>query len=323
MSAAAIWAGTGSLAPGDRNGGAASSAASTARTPASLPSLTPAPLSVSRVSGPTRVIITAGGVVLPVIATEPSGWIVSTPCGRSAALAASPALDLVDRADVVLDPGHGGATEGGAVGANGLAEADVNLAVARLAAAKLEAAGYRAILTRRGDYRLPIVGRVAIADALAAPLVSIHHNGGAANPSTMPGTEVIYPQDDLRSRRLAGLIWEESMARLSRFTADWVAGGDAGATYRLGPTGDDYFGIVRLPASAAVLAEMIYIGNPSEAELLATSDFLNAEAEAIAAAVRRWLETADPGAGFVEPSYRLTAPGGGGGSVNCVDPPLE
>ena len=184
-------------------------------------------------------------------------------------LAAAAARDLVDRADVVLDPGHGGPTEAGAVGANGLVEADVNLAVARLAAARLAAAGYRAILTRGGDYRVPIVGRVAVADALEAPLVSVHHNAGAANPATMPGTEVIYRRDDAGSRRLAGLIREESMARLAGFTADWVAGGDAGATYRLGPTGEDYFGIVRLPASIAVLAEMTYIGNPSEAALLA------------------------------------------------------
>jgi N-acetylmuramoyl-L-alanine amidase len=225
--------------------------------------------------------------------------------------------------DIVLDPGHGGPTEPGTVGANGVVEADVNLAVAQLVAAKLEAAGYRAILTRGGDYRIPIASRAAIADALQAPLVSIQHNGGEANPAAKPGSEVIYRRDAPEARRLAGLIWEEAMAKLSGFSADWVAGGDAGATYRLGSTDEDYFGIVRLPASAAVLAEMSYLGNPSEARLLAQPGFLDAEAHAVADAIVRWLATSDPGSGFVEPSYRLTTQGGTGGSSGCVDPPLD
>lgn len=259
---------------------------------------------------------------MPIVAADQDGWTVRTPCGQSTTLPTAGAQELVERADVVLDPGHGG-IEGGAVGANGVVEADVNLAVARLAAARLEAAGYRAILTRGGDYRVPIDGRAAIADALEAPLVSIHHNGGAANPSATPGTEVIYPRDDGEAKRLAGLIWEASMARLSGFDVDWVAGGDAGATYRLGRTDEDYFGIVREPAGVAVLAEMSYIGSPDEAVLLADPDFLAAEAQAIADGIGRWLTTADPGSGFVDPSYRLTSPAGGGGSVGCVDPSLD
>lgn len=259
---------------------------------------------------------------MPILAAEQDGWTVRTPCGRSTTLPAADTQELVDRADVVLDPGHGG-IEGGAVGANGVVEADVNLTVVRLAVARLEAAGYRAILTRGGDYRVPIAGRATIANALDAPLVSIHHNGGAANPSTTPGTEVIYPRDDVEAKRLAGLIWEESMARLGGFDVDWVAGGDAGATYRLGRTDEDYFGIVRESVGVAVLAEMSYIGHPEEAALLADPEFLDAEAQAIADGIERWLTTADLGSGFVDPSYRLTSPAGGGGSVGCVDPALD
>jgi N-acetylmuramoyl-L-alanine amidase len=269
------------------------------------------------------VIITAGGVVVPVIATKQSSWIVRTPCGQSTILSAEAASVLIDRVDVVLDPGHGGPTEAGAVGANGVVEARIDLAVGRLAAAKLESAGYRVLLTRGGDYRVPIASRAAIADALEAPLVSIHHNGGMANPSKKPGTEVIYQRDDAESRRLAGLIWEESMVYLGAFATDWVAGGDAGATYRLGIDDNDFYGIVREPASAAVLAEMSYIGHASEAALLADPEFLDVEAQAIAEGIRRWLESADAGSGFVKPSYRLTSRSGGGGSIGCVDPSLD
>lgn len=152
-----------------------------------LPSPTQSP-------GPPRAIVTGRGVVLPIVATEQDGWRVRTPCRRSTTLPAASAQELAVRVDVVLDPGHGG-IEGGAVGANGVVEADVNLAVAQLTVARLEAVGYRAILTRAGDYRVPIVGRATIADALEALLASIHHNDGAANPSATPGTEAIYPRD--------------------------------------------------------------------------------------------------------------------------------
>lgn len=80
---------------------------------------------------------------------------------------------------------------------------------------------------------------------------------------------------------------------------------------------------MREPAGVAVLAEMSYIGNADEAALLADPDSLDAEAQAIAAGIQRWLEGTDPGSGFVEPSYRLTSPGDGGSSVGCVDLPLD
>lgn len=269
-----------------------------------------------------RVIITSGGVTLPVLTTADAGWTVQTPCGRTATVPRTDSVVLMGRADIVLDAGHGGPTESGAVGANGVQEAEVNLAVARLAAAKLEGLGFLVVLTRGGDYRLPIASRADIADALAAPLVSIQHNGGAASASTTPGTELVYRWKDANSRRLAGLIWEETTARLAAFGTEWVAGGDAGVTYRLGRTDEDYYGIVRLPASTSVLAEMSYIGHATEAQLLTRADFLAAEAEAIVVGVRRWLESNDPGSGFIEPSYRLTDPGVGGGSIGCQDPSL-
>lgn len=328
---AAAWVTTGPLDP---DGRAAASVAATpvdvVQSPASAPPSalflgTSGALTPSRDPAPsTRVIITTGGVVLPVLATKTRSWIVRAPCGGSTTLMAGVAADLVDVVDVVLDPGHGGPTEAGAVGPNGVVEADVNLAVARIAATKLEAAGYRAILTRYGDFRVPIVSRAAIADALDVPLVSIHHNAGQAGASATPGTEVIYPQDDARSRRLAGLIWEESMAQLGRFAGDWVAGGDAGATYRLGTDGDDFYGIVREPRSVAVLAEMSYISHSTEAALLSSGEFIDAEAAAIAQGIQRWLDSDAVGSGFVEPSYRLSdTGGGGGGSSDCVDPSFD
>jgi len=72
----------------------------------------------------------------------------------------------------------------------------------------------------------------------------------------------------------------------------------------------------------AVLAEMAFLGNTQEVDLLRTGELQEAEAMAIAAAVERWFTTSDPGEGFTEPSFGLRSSGGGGGLDGCTDPDL-
>ncbi|MCP5029302.1 MAG: N-acetylmuramoyl-L-alanine amidase [Actinomycetia bacterium] len=272
-----------------------------------------------------RALITSAGIVVPVLETVIGGWRVRTPCRNEAVLLAG---TPIDRVHVVVDAGHGGAAEPGAVGENGLVESPLNLEVALLIEELLEAGGYEVLLTRYSDYRLPIITRAEIANTLDADLmVSIHHNAGTAGPSEVPGSEVYYARDSVEGKRLAGLIREEAVARLGQFDADWVAGPDGepdeGVTYRLdAQTGDDFYGMVRRPTIPAVITEMSYLGNPTEAALLETPGYRRAEAEAVVAGIVRWYETEDPGSGFVEPSYQIDSSGGGGGTTGCVDPEL-
>jgi len=81
------------------------------------------------------------------------------------------ARDLV----IAIDAGHGG-EDPGAIGMNGTREKDVVLAIARELALKINAeAGMRAILTRNGDYFVPLRDRMRRARAQQADLfVSIH-----------------------------------------------------------------------------------------------------------------------------------------------------
>jgi N-acetylmuramoyl-L-alanine amidase len=271
--------------------------------------------------GVARAVITETDVVMPVLTTLDVGYVVRTPC-RSLALVTTG--DVIDRVHVVLDPGHGGSEPGAVV--DGVTEASLNLRVAQIALARLDSAGIHAVATRYGDERVPILSRVEIADRLGADLlVSIHHQGGGDVPAgPVPGTEVYYQRDSAPSRRLAGLLREEAVEELGGFTVPgWFAGPDAGATYRLdAETGDDFYGMVRRPETTAVLAEMSFMGNPAELELLGTRRFLVAEATAIADAVIRWYATSDAGSGFVEPSFELTSSGGGGGLGGCEDPDL-
>lgn len=81
---------------------------------------------------------------------------------------------------VVLDPGHGG-DDRGAIGPHGELEKDLTLQIARLTAARLQAAGVPARLTRDGDEAVPLTERTALANRLRADVfVSIHANASPA-----------------------------------------------------------------------------------------------------------------------------------------------
>jgi N-acetylmuramoyl-L-alanine amidase len=271
--------------------------------------------------GEPRALLTGTGVVAPVLGPADGGrFVVRTPCGGEAVAAGTPLAG----ATVVLDPGHGG-DERGAVGANGLAEKDLNLAVATRAAELLRAAGATVVLTRTTDVRVTLAVRGELVTRLAPrAFVSVHHNGGSDGPSDRPGTETWAQHADPEARRLGGLLYEELVAVFDRYDGvAWQSDLDAGAKYRLNSRGEDYYGVLRRTAGVpAVLTEALFLSNPPEADLLARPDVQEAEAQAISRALVRFLTTDDPGSGFVEP-YPRTDPGGpGGGATGCVDPPL-
>lgn len=272
-------------------------------------------------TGEVRAFRTTTGVVVPVVERQGESYLVLTPCGYLTPIVEGTPLS---GATVVIDPGHGG-SETGAVGANGLSEANLNLAVAELVRDELEAAGATAVLTRSADYRITLATRAEIATSLEArALVSIHHNGDADAPSAEPGTETYFQIASPESRRLSGLVYQEVVAAFSAFEGvAWVADDDAGAKFRPDEAGGDYYGILRNSAGVpAVLSEALFLSNPPEAELLARPDVRQAEAEAIARAVLRFLTTDDAGSGFVEPYPRTGPAGSGGGAEGCRDPAL-
>ena len=269
------------------------------------------------------------GVIMGVDATD-GGWAhVLSPCENSLWVKTAEGR-IEPTADIVIDPGHGGG-ESGAVGPGGLTEKELNFAVAQMTVEALSAEGVHALLARSGDYRQSLASRVSVATSLhPKAFVSIHHNAAPDEAWPKPGTETYYqmgksvPADRLAaSKRLAGLIYEEVVKALSGFTASWVADRDAGAKYRLGDSGDDYYGILRRSAANGVvasLAELAFVTNPSEEALLRTDEVRRAEANAVARGIVRFLRSEDPGSGFVVPYPRTEPAGGGGGTEGCTDP---
>ena len=256
-----------------------------------------------------RALLTPTGVTVAVIGRAGDGYLVRTPCGNAAEVISG---DPVDGMRVVLDPGHGGPFEVGAVGPNGLAEDELNLTLSRAILAELARRGISATTTRTGDYGSLLSVRAALADAVGADaLISLHHNAPTHTLGDSPGAEVyVQSTDDATPRgdsaRLGGLLYEEITTSLGMFAGvSWSRLPDAGVLRVLSPYGGDAYGMISRPAIPAVLVEYGYLSNASEAELFATDDYIAIAAVATANAIEDYLNTDRPGSGFVERPRRF------------------
>lgn len=270
-------------------------------------------------TGPPVAWIAPSGVPLAVTGVDGDMVDVLTPCGESARLGdGTPIYDV----EVVIDPGHGGPIDTGAVGRNGLQEKDVNLRVGLAANRILNGRGIATMLTRAGDYPIPIPTRSDYADMVGAKiLVSIHHNSPRANPSEVPGVEVFVQHDSGQSRRLGGLLYESTLSSLSQYDVAWDSAPDAGVMTVLNSEGSDAYGMIRLPDTPSALIELGYIANPEEANLQSTPGYAETAGVAVADAIERFLTSEDAGSGFV--NGRVFNPQRGVGADQCIEPDLE
>lgn len=268
----------------------------------------------------TGGVVTATGVPVVHLARTPDGDVITTPCG---AIATVRGATPITGARIVLDPGHGGPIDTGAVGANGLVERDLNLDVAIEAAELLAERGIVAALTRTADYAVPLPVRAAFADALGVEaMISIHHNAPTPGASPIPGTEVFVQQGSVASATLGGIVLDEVVEALGTFDIAWSAAPDAGVLLVLNTDGLDAYGMIRRPATPTVLAEFGYLSNPAEAELFATDDYRAVAARATADAAERYL-AGGPAGSALQPEPRVFDPAAAPGADVCEDPPLE
>lgn len=136
---------------------------------------------------PHRIVVDVHRPLAPVVAVaapagdevrtgpppnEVPGTAVDVPAAGDAAAPAMPARPIV----VIIDPGHGG-MDPGAVRGN-LKEKDIALDIALEMARLIDATpGFRAVLTRKGDYFISLAERVRIAQRSKGDVfISIHCN---------------------------------------------------------------------------------------------------------------------------------------------------
>ena len=165
-----------------------------------------------------------------------------------------------------VDPGHGG-SDAGAVGPTGLAEKDVNLAVALKLKDLLEAEGAEVLMTRYDDSYVSITQRWQMANAWGAHrFISIHHNAESDRSINYTVTLV-----SVKASR-------ESMELANAVQAELVG------EFGLGNSGVwkvDYCGVLNNTTMPAILTEASFISNPEQERRLRDDSYLQREAMAI------------------------------------------
>ncbi|MEN5092842.1 N-acetylmuramoyl-L-alanine amidase [Pseudomonas protegens] len=258
----------------------------------------------------------------PAVATVPA--VPVTPAEPAIKLPPAPAgkRDII----VVIDAGHGG-EDPGASGSRGQHEKDVVLAIARELQRQVNGLkGFRAELTRTGDYFIPLRGRTEIARKKGADLfVSIHADAapsaaafGASvfalsergatsetarwladseNRSDLIGGAGNVSLDD-KDRMLAGVLLDLSMT--ASLTSSLNVGqkvlNNIGRVTPLHKQRVEQAGfmVLKSPDIPSILVETGFISNSNEASKLATASHQQALARSISSGVRQFFQQNPP-----------------------------
>jgi N-acetylmuramoyl-L-alanine amidase len=273
----------------------------------------------------------AAGLTLPRVGGTSAAPEVMTPCGRTVVLAARDVRRIPPGnggtlpkrgADVlvVVDPGHGGG-QSGAIGPAGDREKTRNLQIAFRVRDALHGRVGRVVLTRERDFEATLGFRARLVDALRADAaVSVHLNSSPDGPRPTPGTETFGSTADGAGRRFAGLVYEHIRRYVQTLPGPWIGDRDAGAKYRVGSNGEDYYGLLRRAHRPFVISESLYISSRHEEALAARADVRTGLGRAIADALVAFTQTKDPGSGWVTPYSRPPDPAAGD-TPPCIDPP--
>jgi len=213
---------------------------------------------------------------------------------------------------VVIDPGHGG-DDTGATSAGGLTEKEVTLAVARRVARTLEGRGHAVRLTRDGDQGRALTDRTALANRLDATVfVSLHAN--ASTVSSVTGAETYYMSLDGASDEAAAataelenqagsspedrspldlILWDLAQAEVLNESSRLALSVQGRLNARLGLRDRGVkqapFVVLTGATMPAILVEVGFLSNPTEAERLTNPDSQQALADAIADGIEDFL----------------------------------
>jgi N-acetylmuramoyl-L-alanine amidase len=233
---------------------------------------------------------------------------------------AEPLRDLI----IAIDPGHGG-HDPGAIGPGGTREKDVVLQIARRLAQRVEREpGMRPMLTRTGDYFLPLRERIARARAAQADVFLSIHADAIQNRSVQGSSVYILSERGASSEAARFLAQRENSAdlhlggvpieakddSLTSVLLDLAQSGSLEASHalanrliselhRVGKVRKPQveranFAVLRSPDVPSVLVEAAFISNPTEERKLRTDSFQNSLADAILIGLRAYFATHAP-----------------------------
>ena len=279
--------------------------------PLPTPATTPAPASAPPLTRPEAVPIP------PVLSTPAPPPPPAPPTEAE--------RQRVDRLIIVaLDPGHGG-EDPGAIGPTGLREKDVVLAVALMLRERLNAMpGMRVMLTRDGDYFVPLQERVRKARRVQADLfVSLHADAffrpeargasvfalsakGASSSAARWMAERENAADAVGGVNIARVRDAQllqamlDMSTTAQIKDSLKLGHEVLA--RIGQVGKLHkrqveqagFAVLKAPDIPSILVETAFISNPEEESLLRDRDYRRRLVDALATGIRRYFARNPP-----------------------------
>ena len=233
-------------------------------------------------------------------------------------------LQAIDRLVVVaIDPGHGG-EDPGAVGPSGLREKDVVLSISRQLRDRLNAVhGMRAMLTRDGDYFVPLAERVRKARRVQADLFISVHADAFMTPKARGASVFALSEKGATSTAARWMADKEN-------AADMVGGANLAVgdpqllrtmlemsttaqikdsmqigrevLTRIGKVGRLHkrdveqagFAVLKAPDIPSILVETAFISNPEEEAKLADPEYQAALVEALRTGIRRYFARNPP-----------------------------
>ncbi len=243
--------------------------------------------------------------------------------GKSLIKPKPPVNNVVRMVTIALDPGHGG-EDPGAIGATGSREKDIVLAVAKRLKTKLEALpNTRVMLTRDGDYFVPLGTRVEKARKVQADLfVSIHAD--AFTVPTARGSSVFVlsekgatstaarwlANDQNKADMIGGVNLGKHDKQLASVLFDLSTTaqindslklgkavlGEIGGINRLHKAAVEQagFAVLKAPDIPSILVETAFISNPEEEAKLKDDGYQDQLANAIAKGIKRYFSANPP-----------------------------
>lgn len=224
---------------------------------------------------------------------------------------------------IALDPGHGG-EDPGALGASGTREKDIVLAIAKRLKFKLEELpNVRVMLTRDGDYFVPLGTRVEKARKVQADLFVSLHADAFVVPSARGSSVFVLSEKGASSTAARWLANKENLADaiggvnlrghdqqlasvlLDLSTTAQISDslklgravlGEIGGIARLhkGAVEQAGFAVLKAPDIPSILIETAFISNPQEEARLRDNGYQDQIANAIAKGIRSYFAKNPP-----------------------------
>jgi len=291
-----------------------------------LPGPAPDPIAAQRAQLPPMAVVTPGPAPVPPAAAQPAPVPVVTapPVVAAPSLPAPAAPSRVTRMiTIAIDPGHGG-EDPGALGRAGTREKDIVLAIAKRLKFKLEQLpNVRVMLTRDGDYFVPLGTRVEKARKVQADLFVSIHADAFMLPTARGSSVFVLSEKGASSTAARWLAKKENLAdsiggvnmkgsdfQLASVLLDLSTTAQINDSLKLGRAvlseiggiarlhkahvEQAGFAVLKAPDIPSILIETAFISNPEEEAKLRDNGYQDEIAAAITKGIKRYFAKNPP-----------------------------